>query len=187
VRRTRNVETLATSVPHDSAIISSVSACVPVSIPLLTNIRSGIFSWGIRGCSSSSTFLTTQQGFAGCSDGRLYEISPESLRWYRKQHYIHLLQQGRAWKVWPYCLDPFWEGMICQVFLVSSLLVERFHKLTGASPEIDSVSRIRKMIRQTRAEVACAQDQNTRGRFWCRRHTQLSEYKVVVCSVKGPD
>ncbi len=39
-----NVETFATSGPHVSAIMSSVRACVPISIPLLTKIINGSFS-----------------------------------------------------------------------------------------------------------------------------------------------
>lgn len=56
-RHTRKVDAFAISFPHDSAMISRVRACVPVSIPLFTKIRRGILSCGILGCSSSNTFL----------------------------------------------------------------------------------------------------------------------------------
>jgi hypothetical protein len=41
---TRKVETLAMSLPQVSAMISSVSAFVPVSIPLFTNMSKGRFA-----------------------------------------------------------------------------------------------------------------------------------------------
>lgn len=61
--RTMNVDALAISLLHDSAIISRVRAWVPVSIPLFTNIKRGILSRGILGCNSSNTFLKMKRKF----------------------------------------------------------------------------------------------------------------------------
>ncbi|SRR6266550_5171473 len=51
----------AMSGPHVSAIISSVRACVPISIPLLTKIKSGILLGLSRGRRIVKFFLMRDQ------------------------------------------------------------------------------------------------------------------------------
>lgn len=76
---TRKVDTLATSLPHVSAIISKVKACVPTSRPLFTKISNGNASSSNLGCKETKVFLINRQGRGRGGKGfNFYITSPDN-------------------------------------------------------------------------------------------------------------
>lgn len=97
-----NVAALATSEPHVSAMISSVRALDPTSIPLFTKIKRGRFSGSITGCNFLSIPLMQLEP-STCSPA--YMHLPQKLSWNGKEQDIHTIHEFLGRKIWTDCND----------------------------------------------------------------------------------
>lgn len=79
---------------------------------------------------------------------------PESLRWYRKQENVHLLDHLSIWDAWADSTDIGWEGMILQISWVATVCIKVFDEASMSGPKGDFVLGVAEMICETTSKVA---------------------------------
>lgn len=97
---------------------------------------------------------------------------PESLRWYRKQDDVHLLDHLLIWDLWAYSANVGREDMVLQVSWVAVVCIKVFDEASMPGPDVDFVLRVAEMICKTASKVACAEHED----FGFRRRRQGHVY-----------
>jgi hypothetical protein len=153
------VAAFAMSVPHVSATISSVSDCVPISIPLLTKINNGISLASRRGWRVVRIRLMQFDYFVVPTTDYSIHL-PEKLRWYRKQENVHISKDFFCGHFRTNGGNILGKLVILEISGVTMVDVEVLDKGLFPSPHVHFVLRVAEMGGKTRAEVTCTKNQH---------------------------